>query len=167
MISQTPYKERVASKISAAMLLGFALLIVSQLTGCGSGELATHPVEGTVRFEDGTWPMFGDVEFFSVEHKLNARGKINRDGSFTVSTYGEDDGAVAGLHQVMVMQLSGGYLTEKLNDRIKHDHGELIAPSFFDYRTSGLECTILPGNNKVELLVRKNPRQTDEGMPEN
>ena len=142
------------------------LLLLVACVGCGSGQLPTHAVEGSVKFEDGTTVMFGDIEFFSVDHKINARGKINRDGTFTVGTYAENDGAVEGRHQIVIQQMTGSYLTAKYNDQIKHDHGELIDSAYFDYRTSGLECTISPGTNEVELTVKKLPRQTAEGMPE-
>ncbi len=125
------------------------LLLLTQCFGCNSGQLPTYSVEGSVQFEDGTSPMFGDIEFYSVEHKINARGKISRDGSFTVGTYEESDGAVEGRHQIVILQVTGSYLTDKLSDQIKHDHGELIATDFCDYRTSGLECTISPGVNRL------------------
>ena len=67
----------------------------------------------------------------------------------------------------MVLQVSGTYLTAKFNDQIKHDHGSLVNTAYFDYRTSGLKFDIKPETNKVELIVRKNPRQTEEGMPKN
>ena len=79
------------------------------LAGC-NGNPATHQVNGLVEFEDGTYPKFGDVEFYSPQFKVNARGKIERDGSFTVSTYSDGDGAVAGYHQVVIMQQAGSYL---------------------------------------------------------
>lgn len=137
----------------------------SGLLGCNSDQLPTYPVNGTIRFQDGSHPMFGDIEFYNEKHQINARGKINRDGTFTVGTYADDDGAVAGTHQVIVLQVVGSYLTEKLSDEIKHDHGELVAKKFIDYRTSGLDCKIVAGPNPVELVVRKNPRQTEDGLP--
>ena len=109
--------------------------------------------------------MFGDIEFYNAEHKINARGKIGRDGTFTVGTYTEDDGAVEGHHQIVIQQMTGSYQTAKLADKIVHDHGELLDRAFFDYRTSDLECTISRGTNQVELTVRKSPRQTPDGMP--
>ncbi len=141
------------------------LLLMLCFLGCNSGQLPTHTVDGIVRFDDGTSPMFGDIEFYSVEHQLNARGKINRDGSFTVGTYEENDGAVEGQHQVVIQQVTGDYLTAKLVDQIDHDHGALVDPAYFDYRTSGLECVISPGTNRIELSVKKSPRQTSDGMP--
>jgi len=142
-----------------------ALTLLPLLIGCGSNQLPTHPVEGWVRFEDGTYPKFGDIEFYNAQHKLNARGKIQRDGSFTVGTFTENDGAVEGKHQIIVLQVSGDPMTRRLSDSIKHDHGVLIDSSYFDYRTSGLECDIVPGNNQVKLTVRKFLRQTSDGMP--
>ena len=109
--------------------------------------------------------MFGEIEFYNAKHKINARGKINRDGTFTVGTFTENDGAVEGKHQVITFQVVSSYLTEKRSHSIQHDHGALINPSFFDYRTSGLECEIVSGNNQVKLTVEKNPRQTSDGMP--
>lgn len=98
--------------------------------------------------------MFGDIEFYCDEHKINARGKIDRDGSFTVGTYSENDGAVAGNHQIVIIQTTGNHLTQEFNDQIKHDHGELVDLNYFDYRTSGLECDIGPQPNRIELTIR-------------
>ncbi|MGB1929742.1 MAG: hypothetical protein ACPHO8_10555 [Mariniblastus sp.] len=152
-------------------LLGFKWLTVllfiglSQVLGCGSNQVPTHAIEGIVEFEDGSPLKFGNIEFYSPEHKLNARGKINRDGTFTVSTYSENDGAVAGKQQIAILQISGNYLTEKLNDQINHDHGHLIDQAHGDYRTSGLEFIVEPGLNRIQLTVRKRRQQTSEGMP--
>ena len=141
------------------------LLPLIGLCGCGNNQLPTHKVNGQVKFEDGTTPKFGDIEFYSPKHKINARGKINRDGSFTVTTYNKDDGAVAGKNQIMIMQLTGSYLTARQNSHVKHDHGHLIHPRYNDYRTSGLECTIKEGENNVTLVIEYNPDQTEEGLP--
>ncbi|MDA7904168.1 hypothetical protein N9B45_00550 [bacterium] len=138
---------------------------LSQTLGCGSNQVPTHTIEGIVQFEDGSPLMFGNIEFYSAEHKLNARGKINRDGTFTVGTYSESDGAVAGEQQIAILQISGNYLTEKLNDQINHDHGHLIDQAHGDYRTSGLAFVVEPGVNRIELTVRKRRQQTSEGMP--
>jgi|TARA_B110000495_G_C23023539_1_gene607665 hypothetical protein len=160
------YQTRTALGLHQSIWI-FALLLagLSQILGCGSNQIPTHVIEGIVEFEDGTSPMFGDVEFYNAEHKLNARGKIGRDGSFTVGTYSKDDGAVAGNQKIAILQISGNYLTEKLGDQIQHDHGQLIDLAHGDYRTSGLEFLVSPGVNRIQLTVRKRPRQTSDGMP--
>ena len=163
----TSRSKRTSARLQTLTLVCLAIILLPNLVGCNSDQLATYPVEGTIRFKDGTFPKFGDVEFYNAANKINARGQINRDGSFTVGTYGERDGAVEGMHRIIVMQVSGTYLTAQYNDVIKHDHGSLVNTAHFDYRTSGLEYNIKPETNEVELVVRKNPRQTKEGLPRN
>lgn len=148
-----------------SLLLLLAMLLVT--AGCSNGQLPTYEVRGQLKFEDGTVPKFGDIEFYNAEHKINARGKINRDGSFTVSTYSENDGAVAGKHQVMVMQQAGHYLMSQMDQPIKHDHGKLISTLYFDYRTSGIEVTIKEVVNEVTITLELEPKQTEDGLPLN
>ena len=146
------------------MLVIASLCSLLPLLGC-SGNLPTYEVIGTVEFEDGTCPMFGTIEFFSPEFKINAHGKVNRDGSFTVSTFEDGDGAVLGHHDIVIMQQVGNYLLAKSDIEIDHDHGSLIDKSHFDYRTTGLSCEIKAEKNEVNLIVKKLPRQTKDGMP--
>ncbi|MEL7496014.1 MAG: hypothetical protein AAFN77_00285 [Planctomycetota bacterium] len=147
-----------------AMLLIVAFLV--SLTAC-SGNMPTYEVAGVVEFEDGTRPEFGNIEFYSAQFKINARGKIQEDGTFTLSTYSENDGAVVGFHEVVIMQQVGNYLLAKSGgNRIRHDHGSLIDSSYFDYQTSSLSCEIKSDvKNEVRLVVKKLPRQTEDGMP--
>ena len=163
----TSLSKRVISRFQSLTVVCLAITLLPGLAGCHSDQLPTFPVEGTIRFEDGSFPKFGDIEFYSATHRINARGKINRDGSFTVGTYAPNDGAVEGEHKIIVIQISGTYLTAKYNDEIKHDHGSLVNTSYFDYRSSDLECNIERKSNPVELIVRKNPRQTEDGLPKN
>lgn len=157
--------SRFASFPTIAVVL--ASLFWVSCSGC-SNQLATYPVLGQLTFEDGSVPKFGEIEFYHPEHRLNARGKVNRDGSFTVGTFQEGDGAVAGKHQVVILQhvmtpLVAQAVTES---EINHDHGRLIHQQYNDYRTSQLECTIVEGENRFEWILKQNPRQTEEGLPE-
>ena len=141
--------EAMAKVIAGLMLLG--------VLGCGSGQLPAYPVEGNVVFQDGGWPMFGTIEFYNQEHKINARGKLNRDGKFTLTTYKEGDGAIAGKHKVVIIQIvtdpTGPLGESKM--KVVHNHGALVARKYLDYRTSGLACDIKQGINSVELVVEK------------
>jgi hypothetical protein len=143
-------------------------VLMAAIAGCGNSQLKTHPVHGQFKYEDGTFPKFGEVEFYNAQHRLNARGKINRDGTFTVGTFKEADGAVAGKHRVVVMQHVTSPLTARaLTDRnVQHDHGKLLSPHYYDYRTSDLECEVLEqGDNRFEWTLKLNPQQTADGMP--
>jgi len=147
----------------AAPLAALLGLLIG-LNGC-SRQIPTYAVEGQLEFEDGTKPMFGDIEFYNAEHHINARGKIQRDGSFSVGTYSEQDGAIAGSHQIVIIQNTGDYFSARFANQIKHDHGQLVDPAYRDYRTSDLTCQIAKGVNRIELTLRKHPNQTEDGLP--
>ncbi|PQO27289.1 carboxypeptidase regulatory-like domain-containing protein [Blastopirellula marina] len=112
-----------------------ALIIFS---GCETPGLPTYPVQGQVQFEDGTPVRSGYVETISREHRVNARGKIQRDGSFELTTFHEADGAVAGPHDVIVVQFLGSEKASQIN----HDHGEVVSTRFADYAQSGLSMNV-------------------------
>ena len=95
-------------------------MTLAVLGGCGSDRLPTYPVSGTVSLADGTSLEYGLVEFRSVdgETTISARGYIQADGSFELSTYEKGDGAVAGEHRAIVVppppaELIPGYIDPK------------------------------------------------------
>lgn len=141
-----------------------AILLASS-TGCGKSQLEVHGVSGRVEFDDRSCPMFGDIEFYNEEHRINARGKITRDGTFTVGTYSADDGAVEGAHKIIISQNTTSPLMPYLTSSVKHNHGQLVHPDYYDYRTSDLSCTIVEGENEIVLKLRKHPNQDSQGMP--
>lgn len=141
----------LATKAFSIYALGFCLLL---LAGCG-GE-ATYKVEGKIEFADGTPVMFGDIEFLNRERKLNARGKIKRDGTFTVSTFGRNDGAVEGQHEVTIQQFVTIPLAEHQVTTIHHDHGSLVHEKYRSYEKSDLTVTIeRKSPNETVLVVEK------------
>lgn len=107
-------------------------------SGCETPGLSTYPVQGKVQFEDGTPVRSGYVETLSREHRINSRGQIQRDGSFELTTFREADGAVPGMHDVVVIQFLGSEKTPQ----IEHDHGEAVAPRYGDYAQSGLSMEV-------------------------
>ncbi len=106
--------------------------------------------------------MFGDIEFYNAEHQINARGKINRDGTFTVGTYKDNDGAVEGEHKIVIIQNTGSVLEDQFKVKINHNHGGLVDRAYIDYRTSGLSCTVKPGINQFELVVKRSSDQSGD-----
>lgn len=147
----------IKSPMARVQFWVLGLLVCGLVSGCGKSHPPAYPVQGKFVFEDGTTPMFGDVEFYNADLKLNARGKISRDGTFTVSTFGEDDGAVAGKHQVVILQfVSSQLIPQHIGSQIEHDHGDLVATQYGDYLTSDLACTVKPqSENKIELVLKK------------
>jgi hypothetical protein len=82
------------------LAISLALVALSATGGCGSGKLPVAPAKGQV-FYQGKPLEFGSV-MFQPSAGPPARGIIQPDGSFQLSTYGANDGAIIGLHQVRV-----------------------------------------------------------------
>ena len=85
--------------------LVFVLLLLNSLTGCGSSEpkaLSTAPVKGTVTYK-GKPLTKGSITFEPDGSGREAHGEIQPDGSFVLTTYKKDDGAVIGTHRVAIV----------------------------------------------------------------
>jgi hypothetical protein len=68
----------------------------------------TYPVTGKVRFPDGKPLEGGVIIFVAAEGGVQSRARIERDGTFTLGTLSEKDGAVTGLQRVSVRPESLG-----------------------------------------------------------
>ncbi len=136
------------------------------LVGCNESRVPTYPVQGQLRFDDGSVPMFGEIEFYNEHHQINARGSIKRDGSFSVGTYQPGDGAVAGTHKITIQQILVSPLTSSRLQEIDHHHGKLISRQYNNYQHSDLSCEIVPGReNRLELEILREAKQTESGLP--
>lgn len=69
--------------------------------GCSSHP-AVAPVSGKVTL-DGEPLRFGSVMFQAVSGGQPATGTIQQDGTFSLSTFSSDDGAIVGQHRVRVV----------------------------------------------------------------
>lgn len=128
---------------------------------CGCSERPkTYPVSGKVQFEIGGPVAVGVVELKSESHGLNARGNISRDGTFQLTTFSENDGAVAGEHKCVVLQMVIG---ENIPG-FKPSKIGVVDPRYASYSTSGLSVTIdEEGENEILLQVRGIIEQPETG----
>lgn len=129
-----------------------ALLVFS---GCNNKE-RVYPMKGKIVFADGTPAVFGDIEFQCKDKPVNARGKIQRDGTFVMGTRGRQDGAIEGEHRVVVIQV----VTNHFNLDVVHDHGDIVHEKYARYETTDLRVTVKPERNELELVVEK--REEDQ-----
>ena len=131
------------------LALTFALLAC--LVGCGGGKTAT--VNGRVKMKDGSdvSVLAGySLTFEPVEGKTSAVGDINADGTFKLSTFGADDGAVPGKYRVAINQPSNP-------DPDKPPTKSKLPAKYANLETSGLTAEIKPGQNNIELELDKGP----------
>ncbi len=126
------------------------LAVLAFSLGCGPQHPPTYPVQGRVEFANGNPVKAGSVELLAVDLKVNARGTIDEQGRFTLTTFEDGDGAVAGKHRCVVVQM---IIAEKLGQAAGSQYG-VVHPRFASYATSGLECEIKPtGENRIVLKV--------------
>lgn len=130
-------------------ILMFCGLLLTMLAGCSSSPVPVYPVTGQVMLADGTPVQTGTIEFTSADGVYTARGSIERDGRFSLTTFRENDGAVAGEHRAVVVQVVS---TEDLPLH-DHHHGPTVDPKFGHYRRSGLSFTVQPQPNEFQVTV--------------
>jgi len=79
------------------------IFLVVGLVGCSHRGGATYPVTGTVKLSDGKPLAGGRILFQPTGEQTNsARGIIAQDGSFQLTTFEPNDGAVPGEHKVVI-----------------------------------------------------------------
>lgn len=127
-----------------------AIAMLVALSGCGSG---IYPVKGEVRWKDGAPAkelVGSNVVFELPEKKTSARGVIQSDGSFRLSTQKPDDGAPPGDYKVFIVE----------DRKNANAEGTLLMPALLDPRnselaTSTLKATVTTGPNDITLTVER------------
>lgn len=144
----TSYRSPVTLGVCLVAVLPIAL------AGCENNSPATYPAGGKVVFADGTPLTTGTVELRSVDgrHRVVARGQIQTDGSFRLTTYRPNDGAVEGEHAALVA-------IPPPEGRIGDMKAipAIIDPRFTQFDTSGLKCTVArkPAMNQFTFQVER------------
>lgn len=135
---------------ASQLLLIFSLLTAT--TGCSDGRPARVPVSGQVLI-DGKPLTCGNITFIPTGHR-SSYGEIGKDGRFTLSCYGKNDGAVVGMHNVEVSAF----------EMVKPTLMRWQAPKEYqDQATSGLTQEItVPTDEVVINLTWKGGKPFDE-----
>lgn len=127
--------------------VGFGLMLLL-VVGCGSRYV---PVSGTVVYPDGTPARElkgGAVEFQAVDEPISARGSIDEEGRFTITTENPGDGALPGKHKVVVTP-PPNYLDAP--------RPMLLDPKYGQYETSKLEVVVESGK-ALQITVERPKR---------
>jgi hypothetical protein len=123
--------------------------------GC-SDQPATAVVKGKVTY-NAKPVSSGTIMFVPAGAGPAATGEIQPDGTYTLTTFKDGDGAVLGSHAVMVTAFEGrpDGLPE---DKVFHAQ-ELVPPKFSNTATSGLTAEVGKGENTINFDL------TDEKTP--
>jgi len=142
--------KTTAIRNSSLRLLACLSVGLLGISGCGTGREKTYPVEGIVVFKDGSNVKVGTVETKSLRTGAQARGTIDQDGRFTLTTFENNDGAVAGDHQVVIVQF---IQVEGIKNYRPSTMG-VVNRKHASYATSGLTMRVDPkGPNQVKIEV--------------
>ena len=98
----------------------------------------TLPVTGKVIYK-GDPLAGGKIQFEPQAAGREAFGTIQQDGTFTLSTYGEGDGAVPGSHRVLVTGLSKG--------------SKAVPKKYQNYESSKLELEVSPEKSEYTIVL--------------
>jgi hypothetical protein len=122
------------------------LLLACTSAGCGSERAKTASVKGTVTFRGKPVPN-GTVTFIPSGPGPAATGEIQKDGSFTLTTYRPGDGAVLGTHKVIVVAV------EDTSTRLPEERNPLpssiVPDKYTSAATSDLSAEVKEGENVV------------------
>jgi hypothetical protein len=135
----------------SSWVLAFAS--VAAIVACGSGCKQTPrvvPVAGKVLYNGKPLP-FGSV-MFQPDQGQAAVGDIQADGSFKLSSYGPDDGAVPGTHKVSVSCYEGHRPGKASGDSL----GKLLIPlKYTRFGSSGLTAEVqdTAGKDPQEIVL--------------
>lgn len=143
--------DNLPKRIAVALLLAIA--------GCsGSSHEPTYRAGGKISFADSTPVEGGWVSFRSLnsEKHLTARGQIQPNGTFELTTFFPGDGAVEGEHQALV---TGPIAFPGRGDSVAKSPPpkSTIDTRLSSYDTSELKFTVTknPRQNWFEIVVNK------------
>ena len=142
-------------------------LLLGLLAGCGqarSDRPATYPVTGTVRHAGA--PVEGaTVNFQLVDGSRSAIGITGADGTYALTTFTADDGALPGEYRVSVMKLESpppptavsdddeNYVPPEMRKEPPPQPPKNLLPKkYADVQTSGLTAVVEEGGeNRFDL----------------
>ena len=150
--SDSALRERQASRRRYLAFICSSTILAIFLGGCSDLPRA-YNAAGVVVYSDGTPVQGGRIETRCADSPYTARGLIDSAGRFTLTTFKTNDGAIAGKHQVLVIQR----FTANVDDMAKHaEHTSQIRKldrKYASYGTSGLEIEIDPSSENTNLRL--------------
>jgi hypothetical protein len=134
-------------------LRGVAFLALIATTGCGSSGPRTYRIPGKLIYDDGS-PVTGASVVLQTTMKdqaVVARGMATPDGKFSLTTFQEGDGVIAGDHQVSISPLPIAEGTKPL--------GPPIPSQYWDFSTSQLTTSVTPQTTEILITLSRNAKK--------
>jgi hypothetical protein len=142
-----------STRIGAGFIYGSLLAVVA---GCGGTTyvdppvVPVVPVSGSIKFGAET-PAGAKVTLVPVartEEGINSSGVVKSDGTFKISTYGQEDGAPLGDYVVLVQWF------RPLSGEDGNTGGPNVIPKdYSDPKKSPVKVTVKEGSNELPAIV--------------
>jgi hypothetical protein len=146
--------------------VGFFVMLGS---GCGGVTNRPKPVaaEGVLTFEDGKPVAEATIVFLPDDTKSpKASGLTGKDGSFSLTTYNQNDGAVPGDYKIIVTKSNfvedapkeGGDRIKRMKEyfeKSKQPKEKGVVPAVYgNPKTSPLKWRVESGGTKINLKLK-------------
>ncbi len=135
-----------ARRFHGLALVVLALAVLS-LAGCGSNQLKTAVVRGTVSYNGKPVPN-GTISFIPKAGP-SATGEIQPDGSYTLTTYRQGDGAVLGQHTVVIVAMQD--MSNRLPEQRNPLPPPIIPEKYTSVATSDLRAEVKDEENTINF----------------
>jgi hypothetical protein len=142
----------------AKLAVAFWLLITAAIVGCHK-DPAMAQVTGKVMY-NGKPLEFGSVTFQPAAGQP-AQGDIQSDGTFALSTYRQNDGAVIGVHKIRIASFESQRPNAVKNPGEQSLGASLIPLKYTFFDQSGLSAEVKPGDNPPIVLELKGPASAE------
>ena len=133
--------RRIASVVAVLLLA----------IGCQQNAENTHPVYGKVTVDGQSLPagtvLFESISSGATGRHHTARGRIDGDGNYRLTTFDEDDGAIEGRHRVAVLP------THNTGDSAQLNSQSQIPGRYTSIETSPLHFDVVAGNNEIDIAL--------------
>jgi hypothetical protein len=127
-----------------------AAMIAVTALGCGSSNPRTAIVRGKITYKGKPVPN-GTVNFVP-ESGTAAQGEIQPDGSYKLTTFRKDDGAVVGKHSVFIVAM------QDMANRLPEERTPLPPPiipmKYTSLATSDLKAEVQEKENTIDFDLK-------------
>lgn len=141
-------------RFAPRLLVAIGLPLIGLAPGCGGGSQfpETVPVSGKVTYKGEPVPK-GTVTFLSDKGQP-ATGAIQPDGTYTLSTFAEKDGALPGHHQVQVIANDGDPTMMPGSSPGYKPPRDLVPKKYNNPATSGLTADVARGKPTIDFDLK-------------